>query len=105
MRPLRFVWRFVLVLIAIPVVVALVVGLPLGFLYLLSFASEWGELLIFVPGFALYVLGFCVPVGLVQFTRWPPLRSHQSAWGTYCCPRASLCCSGRCLSSLRRCRL
>jgi RsiW-degrading membrane proteinase PrsW (M82 family) len=86
MRPLRFVWRFILVLVAIPVVVALVVGLPLGFVYLLSFASEWVELLIFVPGFAMYVLGFCVPVGLVQFTRWQagrpstPFRLPGSLW-------------------------
>jgi RsiW-degrading membrane proteinase PrsW (M82 family) len=86
MRPLGFIWRFVAALFAIPVGVALVVGLPLGFLYLLSFASEWVDLLIFVPGFALYVLGFCVPVGLVQFSRWharrpsSPLRLPGALW-------------------------
>src|SRR5712671_2423865 len=70
MRTLDFVWRFCVALAALPLGFALILGLPLGVLYLLSFISGWVGLTVFVPGFALYVLGVCVPVGLVQWRRW-----------------------------------
>ena len=70
MRSLAMPWRIVIALLAIPVGLALVIGLPLGLWYLVSFMSEWVDMLVFVPGFALYVLGVCVPLGLVQFFRW-----------------------------------
>jgi RsiW-degrading membrane proteinase PrsW (M82 family) len=86
MRPIGFARRFVIALLAIPLGIALVLGLPLGVLYLLSFVSQWVDMLVFVPGFALYVLGACVPVGLVQFGRWRerrasgPLRLPSATW-------------------------
>jgi RsiW-degrading membrane proteinase PrsW (M82 family) len=70
MRVGIFVRRFLIAFAAIPLGIALILGLPLGAMYLLGFLSEWVELAAFVPGFGLYVFGVCVPVGLVQWRRY-----------------------------------
>jgi RsiW-degrading membrane proteinase PrsW (M82 family) len=69
MRAWAFAWRFLVALAAIPVGIALLLGVPLGALYLLGFLSEWVELVVFVPAFALYIFGICVPLGVVQWRR------------------------------------
>ena len=65
---LKFLGRFLLLFAALLLAAALVLGLSPGVFALLSLVSRWVELVWFVPGFALYVLGLCA-LGLVQWSR------------------------------------
>ncbi len=69
MSALRTTAWLLLVLAALPVGLALLVGIPLGAFALLDILFEEAMLALFVPGFALYVFAICVPAGLYHAAR------------------------------------
>ncbi len=56
--------KILLALMAPPVGLALLVGIPLGAFALVDILFEEAMLALFVPGFALYVFAICLPAGL-----------------------------------------
>jgi RsiW-degrading membrane proteinase PrsW (M82 family) len=67
MSALRFVRKALLIVGAILLVPALLLGLVIGFFMLTSFLYGFSGALRYVPGIALYVFGLCVPLGLFQW--------------------------------------
>ncbi|MBI4491536.1 MAG: PrsW family intramembrane metalloprotease [Chloroflexi bacterium] len=84
MRALRSVGKVLLVLAFLPLAVLLVASLPLAAYNLVTFLFGQAALGLFAPGVAVYVLGFCVPVGLYQWSHMGkpsrPCRLPQPLW-------------------------
>jgi RsiW-degrading membrane proteinase PrsW (M82 family) len=66
---LKQLGKLILALAVALVGIVLLVSLPLGAFRLLSFLFRELDMLLFIPGFLVYVLFFCGPVGLVQWSR------------------------------------
>lgn len=69
MRALGCLAKGLLALAALPIVLSLLLFIPLGAFALLSFLLGEVRAMSFVPAIALYLFGFCLPVGLYQWSR------------------------------------
>src|ERR687886_204980 len=69
MRELKTLAKAILAAAAVVIGFNLLIMLPLAAVALLGFLFGETELLLFAPGFALYVLGFCLPAGFIHWQR------------------------------------
>ena len=86
MSTLRILKRILLILGMVLLGPLLLLGLLLGVILSFSFLSGFTAAMIFLPGMALYVFGFCLPFGLIQWRRMArgqsssPFRLPGVAW-------------------------
>src|SRR4029079_7525809 len=67
--------KTILVVAALMIGLNLLFALPMAAFGLLDFLFGERELMLFAPGFALYVFGFCLPAGFIHWRR----RSDRKA--------------------------